>query len=113
MILRKFQFPSHQKAIELLGDPSSLPGINDPTLPFLKNQIVLGNIEVEPASFDEDGQVIEGPLLSPFWHVDIIFKNEVPDNLLPYLVWPVPNGYHNVPGLEASYSNAYNLNQSS
>ena len=75
MKIGKYQFDNKEKAqvkIDSLGTATDEDGNEYPTH---NNTIVhLGNIVLESGEYDKDGNEIVAPVLSSYWHVDVLWS---------------------------------------
>ena len=76
MRIGKYEFDTKEQAqtkINALGTETDENGNEYPTH---KHAIVeLGNIVLEQGLYDEDGNVLEEPVLSSKWHVDVLWQD--------------------------------------
>lgn len=70
--------------------------------------VEVGYITLEPAIFNEEGEVVKEAVLSPSYAVDMLWQTIEPlEGFEPFEVYPDPCGVHTFAGLEYLYELEY------
>lgn len=88
---RKYQFASESEA-----DAKIVAlGVDEEGNPSHKHGIVrLGNLIIEQATYDEEGNEITPPVLSDTYHIDVLWDGEPDASWDSNMVWCKPLGVH-------------------
>ena len=102
MRIAKYEFNSKEQAEEKIKDLGTAKDENGNEYPTHKHTIVhLGNIVLEQGKYDEDGNILEEPVLSSKWHVDVLWQGleDHPYGWKSYAVNIDGDGVHSFLGL--------------
>ena len=69
--------------------------------------VEIGNITITPAVLDEEFNVINPPVISDKYAVDILWGEEELSTFTEFQVWPSPVGVHTFAGLDWIYEEEY------
>ena len=86
---RKYEFGSQSAATTKIN----LLGLDEDNAP--RHSVVrLGHIITKPATYDDDGNVVEAAVLSDSYHVDVMWDGEADESWDAQLVWIANLGVH-------------------
>ena len=90
-MFRKYQFASESEAdVKIVA-----LGVDEEGNPSHKHGIVrLGNLIIEQATYDEEGNEITPPVLSDTYHIDVLWDGEPEASWDANMVWCAPMGVH-------------------